>query len=384
MCNPYVVSLSLLALSVSILMGALMSAPNVAASDLEIFIPEPWPEEHHDQEGKVLAYKDGGRYQNPWMKDRPSPLRFFSTWFFGDDDSNIPSKSKLQETLPVKSPIWMSGNFTAARARLTWLGHASVLAEIDGFTVLADPIFSERASAVQFAGPQRYTKAPCTVGDLPPISAVVISHTHYDHLDLNTVSSLAKLQPSITWFVPMGMGQWIKDNTVATDENVRELTWWQESTLSSGSDSDDLRIILTPANHWGKRGLSDDNKSLWGSWTVLGPRTRFWFGGDTGYCEAFKQIGDKYGPFDLAAIPIGAYQPNWFMKYQHVHPGESVEIHKDIRSSKSLGIHWGTFKLTTENYLEPPSLLTTYLNNSDLDSKAFVAIDIGDSINLDL
>ena len=103
---------------------------------------------------------------------------------------------------------------------------------------------------------------------------MVISHTHYDHLDLNTVSSLAKLQPSITWFVPMGMGQWIKDNTVVTDENVRELTWWQESTLSSNSDSDELKVVLTPANHWGKRGVSDDNKALWGSWTVLGPRTR--------------------------------------------------------------------------------------------------------------
>ena len=139
---------------------------------------------------------------------------------------------------------------------------------------------------------------------------------------------------------------------------------------------------------------------LWGSWAVIGPRTRFWFGGDTGYCEAFKQIGDKYGPFDMAAIPIGAYQPNWFMKYQHVHPGmcyhpksdvgpkiiiagEAVEIHKDIRSNKSIGIHWGTFKLTTENYLEPPSLLTTFLNKSDMDTKEFIAIDIGDSLNLD-
>ena len=161
---------------------------------------------------------------------------------------------------------------------------------------------------------------------------------------------------------------------------MRELSWWEEAELPGT----ELRVARTPSNHWGKRTLSDTMTMLWGSWAVLGPNTSFWFGGDTGYsAELFRQIGDKYGPFTMAAIPIGAYQPNWFMKYDHVHPGEAVEIHKDIRSGKSLGIHWGTFKLTTENYLEPPSLLTTFLNQSDLDSKAFVAIDIGDSINID-
>ena len=124
---------------------------------------------------------------------------------------------------------------------------------------------------------------------------------------------------------------------------------------------------------------------LWGSWAVLGPKTRFWFGGDTGYCEAFKQIGDKYGPFDIAAIPIGNYQPNWFMKYQHVHPGEAVEIHKDIKSKKSIGIHWGTLKmLSTENYLQPPALLTRFLKKNNLDTKEFVVINIGDNIKTDI
>jgi len=382
MCNTYVIFGTVVAVGFSLLMGSLMSSPNVRAEDLTIWSPdEPWPLEHHDEEGKALAYKEEGRFMNPWMKDRPSPVSFFASWFFGQDDSNIPSKSKLNETLPVKSPLWMPdpSNFIPARARVTWLGHASVLAEVDGHTVLCDPIFSDRASAVQFAGPKRYTPAPCKVKDLPQISAVVISHNHYDHLDLNTVSSLAKAQPNISWFVPMGVAQWMKDNTVVKEDRVKEMTWWQEEEL----DESQLKIAMTPANHWCKRGVNDDNQMLWGSWAVIGPRTRFWFGGDTGYCEAFKQIGDKYGPFDLAAIPIGAYQPNWFMKYQHVHPGEAVEIHKDIRSNKSIGIHWGTFKLTTENYLEPPSLLTTFLNKSDLDTKEFVAIDIGDSLNLD-
>ena len=122
------------------------------------------------------------------------------------------------------------------------------------------------------------------------MSAVVISHSHYDHLDLNTVRSLAKLQPNITWFVPMNMGQWLLDNTVVSRDKVKEMTWWQEEQLMGTQ----IKVVLTPANHWGKRTVSDDNKMLWGSWAVIGPKTRFLFGGDTGYCEAFKQIGDKY------------------------------------------------------------------------------------------
>ena len=312
------ITILLLSLLVVVIMGSGMS--NVPTADLDNWAPAPWPQEHHDEEGKVTPFLEDGRFANPWMKDRPSVLSFFATWFFGDDDSNIPGKAQLSETLPVKTPAWVNDSnvsYVAGDARVTWLGHASVLAEVDGLTILTDPIFSDRASAVQFAGPKRYTRPPCKVKELPAISAVVISHSHYDHLDLNTVSSLAKLQPNINWFVPMGMAQWFLDNTVVTKEKVKEMTWWQEEPLMGSQ----LKMVFTPSNHWCKRTVGDDNKMLWGSWAVLGPKTRFWFGGDTGYCEAFKQIGDKYGPFDLAAIPIGAYQPNWFMKYQHVHPG---------------------------------------------------------------
>lgn len=382
MCNSYVVVSLAGTLGVSCLMGSLLSSPNVAATDLGIWAPEPWPREHRDTEDRILPHQEDGRWVNFYRKNHPSVVSFFASWLFGPDDSNIPGKAELNETLPVRSPSWCAApaTFAASRARLTWLGHATVLAEVDGATILTDPIMSERASAVQFAGPRRYTRAPCQVSQLPHINGVVVSHSHYDHLDLDTVSSLAKTQPHITWFVPMGMAQWLLDNTAVTADQVRELSWWEEAELPGT----EVRVAMTPSNHWGKRTLSDTMTMLWGSWAVLGPTTTFWFGGDTGYsAELFRQIGDKYGPFTMAAIPIGAYQPNWFMKYDHVHPGEAVEIHKDIRSGKSLGIHWGTFKLTTENYLEPPSLLTTFLNQSDLDSKAFVAIDIGDSINID-
>jgi len=274
--------------------------------------------------------------------------------------------------LPVTKPEWNK----TSNARMIWLGHASVLAEVDGHTILTDPIFSNRASAVKFAGPARYRPAACAIDDLPQLSAVVVSHNHYDHLDLNSVRDIAARQPDCEFFVPMGMQQWMVDNTVASKDRVHEMTWWEERRLNNS----EVKVVFTPANHWCKRSASDDNKVLWGSWAVVGPSNSFWFGGDTAYCEAFKQIGDKYGPFTMAAIPIGAYQPNWFMKYQHVHPGEAVEIHKDIRSLKSLGIHWGTFRLTFENYLEPPRLLSEYLEKNNITAEEFVSVNIGESV----
>jgi len=372
-CN--FIPLFLWTLLILIIMGVVTSREWESPENFTLFEPPRWPEEHHDKDGKMLAYKEGGRFQNPAMKDRPSPLSFFWDIFAGKDDSNIPSSDELDNTLPVLTPNWTE---TISDARMTWLGHASVLAEVDDKAILTDPIFSSRASIVQFAGPARYRNAPCRIADLPTLDAVVISHNHYDHLDINSVAEIARIQPQTEFFVPMGLKSWMESNTVASPENIHELTWWQERNLK-GSD---VKIAFTPANHWCKRSVSDDNKTLWGSWAVIGSRNSFWFGGDTGYFEGFKQIGDVYGPFTMAAIPIGAYQPNWFMKYQHVHPGEALRIHQDIKSNKSLGIHWGTFKLTSENYLEPPRLLKKYLQQNDLPLEQFVTVNIGESVDI--
>jgi len=169
------------------------------------------------------------------------------------------------------------------------------------------------------------------------------------------------------------------DNTNAKMEKVEEMEWWEERNI----EGSDVKIAFLPSNHWCKRGAFDDNKVLWGSWAVLGPKTNFFFGGDTAYCEAFKQIGKTYGPFTMAAIPIGAYQPNWFLKHDHVHPLESVQIHKDINSQKSLGIHCGTFKLTVEHYLEPMTLLRSSLTKEGIELDKFVTTDIGGTVHCD-
>ena len=338
----------------------------VPGSELGIWNPAEWPQEHTDHLGRAQSFQEGGRWQNPWREGVPSISHFlFDRFVVGRNEADIPDRSKLDETIPVKAPPWVGSpdDFVPSAARMTWLGHATVLAEVDGSTFLTDPVFSSRASAVQWWGPKRYREAACTVSQLPRITAVLVSHNHYDHLDLDSVRKLVEEQPSISWFVPSGTAQWLLSNTALSKENVKELVWWDEATLE-GEQGTSFKMVFTPSHHWCKRSIfNDKNKSLWGSWAVIGPHKRFWFGGDTGYCEAFSQIGSHLGPFDMAAIPIGNYQPNWFMKHQHVHPGEAVQIHRDIGSGRSLGIHWGTFKmLSTEFYLEPRHLLTDFMN----------------------
>lgn len=216
------------------------------------------------------------------------------------------------------------------------------MVQIDGMIVLTDPMFSTRASPSQLFGPKRYRPPACVIEDLPEsLDAVVISHNHYDHLDAGSVSALNnRYGTKLRWFVPIGLKKWFEDMKV---KNVVELDWWEEYCVN-----EDFKFVLTPAQHWSKRGLNDDFSSLWGSWSIIGPKNRFFFTGDTGYCSVFKEIGQIYGPFTAAAIPIGAYSPRWFMGPQHVDPESAVQIHRDIRSKSSMAIHWGTFALAYE------------------------------------
>lgn len=264
------------------------------------------------------------------------------------DHSSVPgSKEELDKELPVLKPYFIDepqeAGVREAGLRVTWLGHATVMVEMDELIFLTDPVFSSRASPSQRVGPKRFRRAPCTVSELPPIDAVLISHNHYDHLDYNSVLALnERFGPELRWFVPLGLLDWMQK---CGCENVIELDWWEENCVPG---HDQVTFVFTPSQHWCKRTLMDDNKVLWGSWSVLGPWSRFFFAGDTGYCPAFKEIGKRFGPFDLAAIPIGAYEPRWFMKYQHVDPEEAVRIHIDVQTRKSVAIHWGTFALANE------------------------------------
>ena len=231
---------------------------------------------------------------------------------------------------------------------VTWIGHASFLVQLAGMNVLVDPQFSERASPVPFAGPKRIVPLPITLEELPRIDVVLVSHNHYDHLDVATVKALAAAGNGAAplFLVPLGLRAWFHGLGI---ESVEEYDWWQTRALGA------LRFTLVPVQHWSKRTLWDTNKTLWGGWVVDGGGIRLIHTGDLGYSRDARDIGERLGPFDLALIPIGAYAPRWFMKTHHVDPPEAVQVRQDLRAARAIGMHWGTFEhLTDEPLDEPP------------------------------
>ncbi|GAU93979.1 hypothetical protein RvY_05829 [Ramazzottius varieornatus] len=285
--------------------------------------------------------------------------------------------AELERTLPVITPDFtVRTKHGAPESKMTWIGHATVVVQMDGVGIICDPIFSNRCSPFDsWFGAKRFRPPPCSIDELPHIDACVISHNHYDHLDVQSVVKLnQRFGKALRWYVPANTGSWMRARGC---ENVVEMKWWEEDKIPGT----DIVVAFTPTQHWCRRGIFDTNKQLWGSWCVIGPRHRFFFPGDTGYCTAFREIGKVYGPFDGAAIPIGAYEPRAFMKFAHVMPEESVQIHQDVRCKKSLAIHWGTFTLTSEPYLEPPIRLAQSLKDANVRAEDFMAVRHGESLS---
>lgn len=280
---------------------------------------------------------------------------------------NVPNFSQSVDVLPVVKPEFLLMENHDGGIPVTWFGHSSLLLNIDGIKILTDPIFSERCSPIQWAGPKRYTKCPIDINELPDVDIVIISHNHYDHLDKNTVKYLGD---NVKWFVPLGLLKWFNSMGIS---NVVELDWWESTSFKN------LSIICTPAQHFSGRGLFDRNKTLWSSWAILGDKNRFWFGGDTGYSSNFKKVGSEFGPFDLAAIPIGAYEPRWFMNPMHITPDQAIQVHIDIKSKQTIGIHWGTFILTDEPIFEPLELMEKYKIEMNIPQNEFVTMTHGET-----
>ena len=267
---------------------------------------------------------------------------------------------------------WLRRNRT--EPALTWIGHATFLLQLDGVNVLTDAHFSERASPLQFAGPQRVVAPALRLAELPHIDAVVISHNHYDHLDRPSVKRLAAQAGGCAhFFVPLGLKAWFAGIGI---HEVTELDWWDEARLRG------LKLTLTPVQHWSSRTPWDRDRTLWGGWVVESPQFRFFFAGDTGYSQDFKDIGQRLGFVDLAALPIGAYEPRWFMQIMHVNPEEAVKIHRDLRARHSVAMHWGTFILTDEPLDEPPQRLAAARRAAGISPETFFVMKHGETRRL--
>ncbi|WP_374074545.1 MBL fold metallo-hydrolase [Bdellovibrio bacteriovorus] len=256
---------------------------------------------------------------------------------------------------------------------LTWVGHATSLLQIDGVNVLMDPVFSERVSPVRFAGPKRLVALPFEISELPAVDIVVVSHAHYDHLDLPTLRELAKRDTNTMFLVPLGDEALLKSEGI---QNVKEMDWWENMQIKN------LTLTFTPAQHWTQRGLFDTNKTLWGGWHIQGKNLKALYTGDTGYSQDFIDIRKKLGPVDLALIPIGAYEPRWFMKQQHVNPEEALKVHRDLEAKLSIGVHWGTFRLADEPMAAPVEDLKKALESNHLDAGVFRVMKHGEILKL--
>jgi L-ascorbate metabolism protein UlaG (beta-lactamase superfamily) len=229
------------------------------------------------------------------------------------------------------------GNFS-----FVWLGNASVLINLEDKYLLTDPMFSKRSSFVQWLGPKRFHPVPVTMEDLPPLDAVIISHNHYDHLDEASIKKLD--HKTKTYLVPLVVGKYLEDWGI-DPQKIIELDWWQ------GVEHDEIQFIAAPALHFSGRGIFDQNESFWNSWVIKSEKHSVFFCGDSGMFPLFKNIGDKYGPFDLTIIPIGAYSKLWHDS--HLFPEEAVQVHRELKGRIVLPIHWATFNLATHSWYDP-------------------------------
>lgn len=237
--------------------------------------------------------------------------------------------------------------------RVTWLGHSTLMLEIDGARILIDPVWGERASPFSFLGPQRFFAPPLPLDQLPAVDAVVISHDHYDHLDVPTVRALA--QRPVRWIVPLGVGAHLESWGVAAADIV-ELDWWEDAQAHG------VTITATPARHFSGRGLGDANRTLWAGWAFASAAHRVFYSGDTALHEEFEAIGRRLGPFDLTMIEAGAYDAMW--ADVHLGPEQAVLAHRLVRGNVMLPVHWGLFDLALHGWTEPIERVLVAANRS--------------------
>jgi len=278
--------------------------------------------------------------------------RLVLQWLFGKHPPDPPAGA-FPTAVPETAGVAGVPPVPDGAVRITWVGHATTLLQLPGLNILTDPVWSDRCSPVGFMGPHRFVAPPVALDALPPVHAVLLSHDHYDHLDRPTVRALhQRFGDDLTWYTPLGYRDWFAAQGVS---RLVERDWWEASALPGGG----FEAVAVPARHWTRRRPGGTNRRLWCGWVVRpsgpGRGASVYFAGDSGYCPAFQEIGARLGPFDLNLIPVGAYEPRWFMGPAHMNPEEAIQAYRDAGGQGAfVGIHWGTWRLTFEDPREPP------------------------------
>jgi L-ascorbate metabolism protein UlaG (beta-lactamase superfamily) len=310
---------------------------------------------HSDHFDGERFFNPTGPAMQPWTAAPRLLLEQRATW-----------PARIDE--PAKQPAPRGD----APAVVTFIGHSTFLIQTAAGNILTDPMYSERASPLSMVGPRRVRPPAVRFDDLPAISMVLLSHNHYDHCDLPTLRKLAqRFNPLV--IAPVGNGSLVRS---AGMRRVEELDWWQDANGAM------LPVTLTPAHHFSARGLSDRNRALWGGFVIVADHRRIYFAGDTAYAPFLSDVARRLGPIDLALLPIGAYEPRWFMQAVHMNPGEAVQAHLDLEAAASIGMHFGTFQLTTEAIDEPLRALARARQARNIPEPRFRTLGFGESVAL--
>ncbi|WP_414148639.1 MBL fold metallo-hydrolase [Erwinia sp. BNK-24-b] len=321
-------------------------------------------------------------WQNPWYDPQKS---HHTPEGFRNPEAELRNKGDLQrwrkerkaQGLPFPPAAgydgfirqwWQRADLSGQDDAVWWLGHACILLRVAGKYTLIDPALSERASPLSFYGPQRKTPAALEIDDLPSLDCVLISHNHYDHLDTPTIKKILRRFPHVQFVVPLGLAPWFRKKGA---KQVTQLDWWEKADVVG------LEVFAVPARHWSMRTPYDRNRSLWCGWVVKNSALSFWFSGDSGYTDNLLDIPRRLGPFNLAALPVGAYAPQWFMRGQHMDPQQAVYLHQQLGQPVTIPIHWGVFELADESLDEPPSVLAEAMQEAQQDEVRFSAWKIG-------
>lgn len=343
--------------------------------------------------GAVNPYYDPGKphhtkqgFKNNYSGPVSKLFLDFLKWQIHRIAYDLPPAPRTATPVVSADLAFISSNAKAGanmQPAVTWIGHASTLVQASGLNVLTDPVFSQRASMFGSVGPIRAQAPGLSLAQLPKIDVVLISHNHFDHLDINSVVALAKQAGGSPQFiVPLGVKPWMENLGIS---KVHEMDWWESFVVAK------VEFMLTPVQHWSARGITDRSQTLWGGWAVFGADFQWYFTGDTGYTRDFIDTKARFsarqtpalgGGFDLALIAVGAYEPRWFMQEQHVNPAEAIQLHQELGAKRSMGVHWGTFNLTDEPLDQPPKDLAMARKAAHLEEDAFFLLAVGETRKL--